>query len=233
MKWACCTLIALGFVVGCGGRPPIPKRGVVEGDLGEWKFRRIQLVGDVEVWVEGNTAEGFTASYVREEAEKRGRIEDKDLVNVFVTRFTVDKGVLREMVKFARRLAQDSGYTVEEGKVGGVRAVTIIGANEAWVMWASKMHVIKVGGQNRQDVPDGMVESYGDRYPSVLPNGVLEGPLPGEEGPEIEKKPGDEEPPYDPNNPRPDWDKYDKDKADEKIEKANKKRNGDDDDEAK
>jgi hypothetical protein len=234
MKWACCTLIALGFVVGCGGRPPVPKRGVVESDLGEWKFRRFQPVKDVEVWVEGNLAEGYTASYVREEAEKRGKIEDQDLVNVFVTRFTADKGVLRETVKFARRLAQDSGYTVDEGKVGGVRAVTIIGNGEAWVMWPSKMHVIKVGGHNREDVPEGMVEKYGDRYPSVLPNGVLEGPLPGEAGPEFEKR-GDPDQPYDPDNPRPDWDKYDKDKADQKIDDANKKRDdaSDDDDDDK
>ena len=215
-------LIALGFVVGCGGRPPVPKRGVVEADLGEWKFRRFQSINDVEVWVDGNTAEGYAASYVREEAEKRGKIEDQDLVNVFVTRFTADKGVLRETVKFARRLAADSGYTVDEGKIGGVRAVTIIGSGEAWVLWASKGHVVKVGGHNRQDVPEGLVESYGDRYPSVFPAGVLEGPLPGEAGPEIEKR--DPEQPYDPDNPRPDWDKYDKDKADQKIKDAQEKR---------
>jgi len=230
MKWPCCTLIAVGVVVGltslagCGGHPPIPKRGVVEHDLGEWHFRRFQPVKDVEVWVEGNAAEGYTASYVRDQAEKTGHIEDADLVNVFVTRFTADKGVLREMVKFARRLAADSGYQVDEGKVGGVRAVTITGNGEAWVMWPSKLHVIKVGGHNREDVPGNIVAKYGDRYPSVLPNGVLEGPLPGEEP--VQTKPGEDEP-YDPNNPRPDWDKYDKDKADEKIKDAGKKQDDD------
>src|SRR5262245_29890301 len=78
MKWPCCTVIAVGVVVGltslagCGGHPPIPKRGVVEHDLGEWHFRRYQPVKDVEVWVEGNAAEGYTASYVRDRAEKAG-----------------------------------------------------------------------------------------------------------------------------------------------------------------
>lgn len=219
MKW----LVALVLIAACGGRPPVPKRGVVEQDLGEWKFRRFQPVLDVEVWVEDNKAEAFTASYVREEAEKRGRIDDKDLVNVFVTRYVRDEGVLREAVKFARRLASEGGYTVDEGKVGGVRAVTITGNHEAWVMWASKLHVVKVGGRNLDRVPEGMVESYGDRYPSVFPRTVLEGPLPGNE-PVIEKREGEEEQPYDPNNPRPDWDKYDADEADQKIEDAKQRR---------
>jgi len=223
MKW----LFALALVVACGGRPPIPKRGVVESDLGEWKFRRFQPVLDVEVWVEGNKAEAFTASYVREEAEKRGHIDDKDVVNVFVTRYKADRGVLRETVKFARRLAQEAGYVVDEGKVGGVRAVTITGNGEAWVMWASKMHVVKVGGRNRDNVPSGMVEKYGDRYPSTFPGAVLEGPLPGNE-PAVEKK--EEKEQYDPDNPRPDWDKYDKDEADKKIERAKQKRHEDEDD---
>ena len=229
MKW----LVALVLIAACGGRPPVPKRGVVESDLGEWKFRRFQPVLDVEVWVEGNKAEAFTASYVREEAEKRGHIEDKDLVNVFVTRYTNDTGVLREAVKFARRLASEGGYTVDEGKVGGVRAVTITGNHEAWVMWASKLHVVKVGGRNRDSVPEGMVEKYGDRYPSSFPRTVLEGPLPGNE-PVIEKRDDDKPEEYDPNNPRPDWDKYDREGADQKIDDAKQKREreerGDDED---
>jgi hypothetical protein len=224
MKCVGVVLVALALVVGCGGRPPIPKRGVVEGDLGEWKFRRFQPVLDLEVWVANNKGEAFTASYVREQAEKVGRIEDKDLVNVMVTRYTVPKGVLRETVKFARRLAQEAGYTVDESKVGGVRAVTISGKGESWVMWASKTHVVKVGGRNREDVPESVVESYGDRYPSTFPGGLLEGPLPGEE-PEPVKEDPDQ--PYDPDNPRPDWDKYDPKKADEKMDDAKKKREQD------
>ena len=38
----------------CGGRPPPPPRGVVEADVGDWRFRRYQEVLDVEVWVDGN-----------------------------------------------------------------------------------------------------------------------------------------------------------------------------------
>lgn len=186
----------------------------MEGDVGSWKFRRFQPVLDVEVWVADNKAEAFTASYVRDEAERKGRIEDRDVVSVFVTRYQEERGVLRETVKLARRLAQESGYAVDEGKVGGVRAVTIVGHGEAWVMWAAGKHVVKVGGRGREDVPAGMVEAYGERYPSILPGTVLEGPLPPSGG--ASAQPDDEEgkkkphkAPYDPSSPRPDWEGYD------------------------
>jgi hypothetical protein len=46
-----------------------------------------------------------------------------------------------------------------------------------------------------------------DRYPSLLPGGALEGPLPP--GPEAKPDKKDVKDPYDPSNPRPDLDKYD------------------------
>lgn len=190
----------------CGGRPPVPRRGVVEADLGAWRFRRFQPVLDVEVWVEANRAEAFTASYVASDAENRGHIEDKDVVTVFVTRYERHAGVVRETVKLARRLAAESGYQVEEGKIGGARTLAIHGHGEAWVLWAADRHVIKVGGRGRVAVPEGVVESYARRYPSVLPGGALEGPLPPgpDNGAAQERAPA-----YDPAAPRPDLDRYD------------------------
>jgi len=205
-----CLLLCLVTLLACGGKPPIPKRGVVEGDLGAWKFRRFQPVLDVEVWVENNKAEAYTASYVTEDAEKKGHVEDKDVVSVFVTRYERDDGVLRETVKLARRLASEGGYQVDEDKIGGARALTINGHGESWVLWAAKKHVVKVGGRGRESVPSSMVESYADRYPSVLPGGSLEGPLPA--GPD-NSGPKEEKPEYDENNPRPDMDKYDPNKV--------------------
>jgi hypothetical protein len=200
-------------VAGCGGHPPVPTRGVVEADVGSWKFRRFQgPLLDVEVWVEGNKAEAYSASYITADAEKRGRIEDRDLVNVFVTRYASPEGVVRAMVKLARRLAADNGYQVEDAKIAGARALSITGRGEAWVMWPSSRYVVKVGGRGRTDVPASMVEPYVDRYPSQLPGGSLEGPLP----------PGRDEPPathkldrpaYDPSNPRPDAERYDPNKV--------------------
>jgi hypothetical protein len=203
-------LFVVVLIAACGGKPPVPARGVVEGDLGSWKFRRFQPVLDVEVWVEGNKAEAFTASYVTASAEKTGKVEDKDIVNVFVTRYASEAGVVRETVKLARRLAAEQGYQVDENKIGGARALSITGNGEAWVMWPAKKHVIKVGGRGRENVPPAMVESYADRYPSQLPGGSLEGPLPP--GPDSPPKPTEKEP-YDPKNPKPDIDKYDPEKV--------------------
>lgn len=208
--------ILLLIAAACGGSPPVPARGVVEADLGSWKFRRFQgPLLDVEVWIEGNQGEAFSASYVAGEAEKRGRIEDKDLVNVIVTRYAKPDGVVRETVKLVRRLAQEKGYQVDEAKIEGVRALTITGPGEAWVMWPSTAYVVKVGGHGRTDVPASIVESYGERFPSKLPGGALEGPLPP--GPD-ETPERDEREPYDPKNPRPNLDNYDPDRV--KLPKA-------------
>jgi hypothetical protein len=203
-------LLATLALFACGGHPPPPKRGVVEGDLGAWKFRRFQPVLSVEVWVEGNRAEAYTASYVADEAERKGHVEDKDVVNVFVTRYAKPDNVLRETVKFVRRLAAEHGYRVDEDKIGGVRTLTINGNNEAWVMWAAKQYVVKVGGRGRETVPESVVKTYGDRYPSQIAGGALEGPLPpGNDNP-VKKEEKEE---YDPNHPKPDLDKYDPKKS--------------------
>jgi hypothetical protein len=202
------VLLAVAITAGaCGGKPPIPRRGVLETDLGAWKFRRFQgPLLDIEVWVEGNRGEAYSASYITADAEKTGRVSDHDIVNVSVTRYERDEGVVRATVKLARRLAAENGYQVEEGKIGGTRALTIKGASEIWVMWPSTSHVVKVGGRGREDVPKTMVERYASRYPSKLPGGALEGPLPPgpDETPKAEPK--DE---YDPKNPKANLDNYD------------------------
>ena len=200
-------VVYLFAALACGSHPPIPRRGVVEADLGMWKFRRFQgPLLDVEVWVAGNKAQAYSASYVTADAEKRGHIEDKDLVNVFVTRYDAPDGIVRATVRLARRLAQEGGYQVEEDQIAGARALTITGRGEAWVLWPSKQHVVKVGGRGRSDVPRSMVAPYVDRYPSQLPGGALEGPLPP--GPDEAPRKLDK-PAYDPVNPRPDAEHYD------------------------
>ena len=79
-------------------------------------------------------------------------------------------------------------------------------------MWPSNQHVVKVGGRGRSDVPKSMIESYVDRYPSQLPGGALEGPLPPgrDDVPATQKL---EKPAYDPSNPRPDAERYDPNKV--------------------
>jgi hypothetical protein len=103
-------LLVVVILVACGGKPPVPKRLVVEGDVGSWKFRRFQgPLLDIEVWVDGNKGEAYSASYITESSEKRGQIDDKDLVNVTVTRYERNEGVVRETVKLVRRLAAEKG----------------------------------------------------------------------------------------------------------------------------
>ena len=73
-------------------------------------------------------------------------------------------------------------------------------------MWVAKNHVVKVGGRGRESVPESMVEKYADRYPSVIPGGALEGPLPAGPDNPVRKE---EKQPYDEKNPKPDLDNYD------------------------
>lgn len=212
-------------MLACGGAPPIPPRGVVEADLGSWKFRRFQgPLLDLEVWIENNPGQAFSASYITADSEKRGRIAEQDLVNVTVTRYEKPDGVVRETVRLVRRLAAEKGYQVTEREIEDVRALEIVGPSETWVMWPATKHVIKVGGQGRTNVPASVVEHYGERYPSKLPGGSLEGPLPP--GPETKPK-DDGKAPYDPSNPKPDIDKYDPDKVkvpEKSVEPEPKKR---------
>ena len=212
-------VVLVGVTLGaCAGRPPVPKRLVVESDVGSWKFRRFQgPLLDIEVWVEGNKGESYSASYITESSEKAGKIAEQDLVNVTVTKYEKSDGVVRETVRLVRRLAAEKGYQVNEKKIEGVRTLAVVGPSETWVVWPSGKYVVKVGGQGRSDVPDKVVESYGDRYPSGLPGGSLEGPLP----PSTDKPKPVENDPYDPDNPRPDLEKYDPNKVkipDKKIE---------------
>jgi len=197
------TVVAL-LAIACGGPDAPPVRGVIESDVDGWSFRRYQSVLDVEVWVPNNRAVAHTASYARKEAEKRGRLSEQDVVSAFVTRYQTDAGIERALIKFVRRLAQESGYRVEEREVADVRLVAISGAGETWALWPARRHVVKIGGPGRRDVPESVVEAYGERYPSELKAGALDAPLPG--GPEPTKAPEPEEP-FDPKNPKPEWKK--------------------------
>jgi hypothetical protein len=192
--------IILPLVTSCGGPSKPPKRGVIERDVEGWGFRRYQSVLDVEVWVAKNKAIAHTASYARKSSEKKGRIGDLDVVNVFVTRYEKNTGVLRSLVIFVRRLAQQSGYKVSEKRVSGVRVFTVKGPAEYWVFWAAKKHVVKIGGVGLTKIPGDLVEAYDERYASRVKSGSLEGPLP--EGP---KAPKIKEEPFDEDNPKPEY----------------------------
>ena len=70
------------------------------------------------------------------------------------------------------------------------------------------------GLDDRPDVLAGLeaiVEEYADRYPSKIPGGALEGPLPA--GPDNEGPRPEDKEDYDPANPKADLDKYDSKKT--------------------
>jgi len=175
------------MALGCGGRPPPPKRGVVEKNLGEWNFWRYQQLLDVEVWIPGNPGVAHTASYVQKDAQ-RGHVEDRDVVNAFVTRYETSKGIQPRLLVFVRRLARESGYLVEEDRVKKTRLVKVSGHGELWVLWAADRSLVKLGGRALESIPPVLIASYAKRYPSKLLPGFLDGALPpGEKLPATKK----------------------------------------------
>ena len=207
------ALVVALAAAACGGAPSVPTRGVVEADIGGWHYRRYQSMLDVEVWVDGNAGEAHAATYVTADAERRGRIVDNDLVSAVVTQYAQPAGVLRELVRFARRLGGEGGYQVDEAMIGDVRVILVLGRGEAWALWAAGNAIVKVGGRGRDAVPHNVVEAYGARFPSQIAGGVMEGPLPpgpAAEGGGRDGKGDDDDDdgpaPYDPANPQPDYD---------------------------
>lgn len=174
---------ALALALGCGGSVKPPDRAVLETTLADrWMYRRYQKLHDIEVWVAGNPGVAHAASYAHADAEKRGRVGEPDVINVMVTRYRQDRGIAAALVRFARRLASESGYVVEEDEIGGALVVRITGHGEAWVLWPAAGHVVKVGGRGRQSVPADVVEAYARPYPSRLGTGALEGVVDEEDG---------------------------------------------------
>jgi GNAT superfamily N-acetyltransferase len=167
---------SLATATSCGGQVPPPSRRVIESDLGAWHFRRYQRTTDVEVVVKDQTAIAHTASYARDGAEESGRLDEGDVASVFVSEYAKPGGVGRALVRFARRLAQEAGYVVEETEVGEQRVFRVVGHGEAWAFWSSGRFVVKVGGRGLDAVPAGLVEEYGRRYPSQVKDGSLDEP---------------------------------------------------------
>jgi hypothetical protein len=199
---ACGVLLAA-----CGGSPRPPERGVLESNITSWRFRRYQKLLDVEIWVPGNPAVGYTATYVRKDAERENRVRQEAIASAFVTRYEQDRGVLRAMLELAQRLENDAGYDVEVQSPGDVLVISITGKGESWALWYSAGHVIKIGGRGLPSVPEELVEAYGERYPSRLTSDVLDRPLPPEDIVPAGEEAGDG-PAYDPDNPTPDWESY-------------------------
>ena len=215
--WLLLASACLVILASCGGSPPPPERGVLENNVTSWRFRRYQKLLDVEIWVAGNPAVGHTATYVRKDAEREGRVRQETMASAFVTRYEQDRGVLRALLELAQRLKNEAGYDVEVQSMGGVLVISITGQGESWALWYSAGHAIKVGGRGLESVPEELVEAYGARYPSRLTGDVLDRPLPPEDSVAADAEAGEQAGAYDPDNPSPDWDAYQSDQADQSL----------------
>lgn len=151
------SVIAMA-IAGCG--PSIPSRFVLERDIGDLSYRRYQRVLDVEFPVEGNTAVGHTATYVRRSS--RGEIP---YVNVFVTVYEQAPGLGAEIRRQVRSLGS---YDVSVVDVGG-RAWSLDGGDgDRWVLWVSGPRVVKIGGVADDALVRSVVSEYMGLYPSDL-----------------------------------------------------------------
>jgi hypothetical protein len=160
MRWL--ALVLLFVIPSCGGGPPA--RFVLERDVGDWRYRVYQHVLDVEIAIEGNPAEGHTATYVRR-ADPRS--DEVPFANVFVTVYERPAGLASEVRRQVRALAS---YESEVRDYGGGRVWYLdAGPGDRWALWVSGRYVVKVGGsEDLERVPEDVVSTYMGIYPSDL-----------------------------------------------------------------
>jgi hypothetical protein len=146
------------LITACG--PKLPPRYVLERDLGSYKFRRYQQVLDVELPIAGNEAVGHTATYVRGGHTIR-------VAPVFVTVYQKGAG-LTESVRQSLRGMQ--GYTFDISRLGGAHVYRMRGeGGDSWLVWVSGKQLVKLGApEGEKEVPEELLESYLDQYPSDL-----------------------------------------------------------------
>ncbi len=140
--------------------PKLPPRYVIEADLDGYGYRRYQQVLDVEFPIAGNPAIAHTATYVRGG-------EKLSVAPVVVTRYE-RAGGLTETVR--QRLRSMDGYSLAVVKSRGDHVWRMEGsAGDAWMLWVSHAHLIKVGApEGEAEAPRAIVEKYLDVYPSDL-----------------------------------------------------------------
>jgi hypothetical protein len=150
--------LCLGLLGACG--PKLPPRFVVERDVGELAYRRYQHVLDVEMPIEGNAAEGHTATYLR-----RGEGEDVALATAFVTVYAQAPSLAEEIFE---RLEQLASYELETVKLEGEWVWRLEGDEATWFLWVSGRHLVKLGVPSGRELPEDLADTYLDLYSSDL-----------------------------------------------------------------
>ncbi|MCB9600535.1 MAG: hypothetical protein H6721_28925 [Sandaracinus sp.] len=158
MRTLVAPFVLLALATACG--PKLPPRFVVERDVGDLAYRRYQHVLDVELPVEGNSAEGHTATYLR-----RDEGEDVALATAFVTVYAQAASLAEEVYE---RLEELASYELETVKVEGEWVWRLEGDEATWVLWVSGNHLVKLGVPVGRELPEELAEAYLDLYPSDL-----------------------------------------------------------------
>lgn len=182
--WLGACALMLAALAACG--PSVPSRFVVERDIGHLAYRRYQRVLDVELAIEGNAAEGHTATYVRRSGT------DIEYVNAFVTVYANPAGLAAEVRRLVRSLAS---YDVSVIDVGGRVFQLDAGEGDRWVLWVSGARVVKVGGTASDELTREVIHEYLSIYPSDLDENGRARPGTLSEGDASEASSGDDDMP--------------------------------------
>jgi len=158
MRLSSLVLVVVASLFACG--PTLPPRYVVERDVGELAYRRYQHVLDVEMPLEGNAAEGHTATYLR-----RREGEQVGLATAFVTVYAQAPSLAEEIFD---RLEELASYELSTVKVEGEWVWRLAGDEATWFLWVSGRHLVKLGVPALRELPEELAETYLDLYPSDL-----------------------------------------------------------------
>ncbi len=152
--WGLC----LALLAACS--PALPARYVIEQDVGSYQYRRYQQLLDVELPIEGNEAVAHAATYVHTG-------ETIELIPVVVTTYA-RSDELAETLR--QRLRSIDGYELRTVREAGAYVWQFIGhEGDAWRLWVSGPHFIKIGAAEGQSAPPAsLVAAYLKLYPSAV-----------------------------------------------------------------
>lgn len=156
--FSCLLMSSLG--AGCGAS--VPRRFVLEEDLGDYDYRRYQKTLDVEFAVEGNDAMGHTASYVRRAGSNAREVV---FATAFVTVYHNARGLTAEV---RERLESLGTYDVDVRDLEGEYVWWLDGGDDRWAMWVAGRYLVKLGAPRGEEVAEEVAEAYLDLYPSDL-----------------------------------------------------------------
>lgn len=146
------------LLAACG--PTLPRRHVIERDVGDYAYRRYQRVLDVELRLPDNDAVGHTATYVRRRADA------VTTANAFVTVYERPRGLAAEVRDAVEGLGTYEAEIVERD---GHHVWRLDGGGDRWLLWVSGRRVVKLGAPDGEDdVPEALYEAYLSLYPSDL-----------------------------------------------------------------